>query len=75
MYVFVQYKKINDVEGRNVCGCGCFELGGVGGGGGGGGSCERGNEYSFSIKIGQYVYQLDDYGLINMEGRPTLITA
>jgi len=42
---------------------------------GGGGSYERGNEYSFSIKIGQYVYQLGDYGLINMQGRPTSITA
>jgi len=41
----------------------------------GGGSYERGNEYSFSIKIGQYVYQLGDYGLINMQGRPTSITA
>lgn len=29
----------------------------------------------FSIKVGQYNYQLIDYGLINMEGRPTLITA
>jgi hypothetical protein len=40
-----------------------------------GGSCERGNEYSFSIKIGQYIYQLIYYGLNNMVGTPTLVTA